>query len=409
MRVRTGPFSIGYKAGHQDFVQDRGFTDYQMTGPFRSWQHVHEFLPEESGCRINDRVVYELPGGPLGNLFAKPAKRYLDRIFEYRHRRIQKDLDRLRSYRSGPLTIVVSGATGLIGRELCAFLESGGHRVIRLVRKKPCTDKDERFWDPYNNVLSEDDLADANAVINLSGESVTSGWWSAERRRRILESRTRSTGLLAKTIAGMARPPRLFITASATGFYGICTDEEMTEQCGPGEGFLAAVCREWEQAAAPARKAGCRVVALRIGAVLSARGGTLRQMAMLGKAGVLGVPGSGDQEVSWTGTDDLLGAVYHLIFTPELEGPVNMVSPQTVTADEMVKTLARLLRSPVLLRYPAPLIKLLSGEMGESFLLGNVRADPGKLLDTGFRFFHTRLADALADELGIWNKVAGTT
>lgn len=283
----------------------------------------------------------------------------------------------------------------MIGSALVETLMAGGSRVLRLVRRQPRAGGDEARWDPAVGEVDAAALEGLDAVVHLAGESIAAGRWTAERKDQILRSRTESTSLLSGALARLTRPPATLISASAIGFYGNRGDEVLTEESPPGVGFLAEVCREWEAAAEPARQAGIRVVNLRIGVVLSARGGALKQMLPAFKTGAGGRIGDGRQYISWIALSDLVAAVRFLLTTPQASGPVNAVAPHPVTNAEFTKALGRALGRPTLLPLPAFAVRLAFGEMGEALLLGGARVLPARLQAAGFRFRHAELEGAL--------------
>jgi uncharacterized protein (TIGR01777 family) len=231
--------------------------------------------------------------------------------------------------------------------------------------------------------------------VHLAGESIAAGRWTPARKAAIRASRVGPTRLLASTLAGLHAPPRVFVSASAVGYYGDRGDEPVTEASPPGRGFLADVCRAWEAEAELAGRAGIRVVTLRIGMVLAASGGGLARMLGPFRLGLGGVLGSGRQYVSWIALDDLVAAVAHVIRADGVTGPVNATAPTPVTNREFTRTLGRALGRPTLLRLPAPLVRLLFGEMGQALLLDGQRVLPARLQATGFRFAHSDLEGAL--------------
>jgi len=233
--------------------------------------------------------------------------------------------------------------------------------------------------------------------VHLAGENVGSRW-TRERKQRILESRERGTRVLAETIARLARPPRVLVSASAIGWYGD-RGGETDERGARGEGFLADVCAVWEAATAPAR-AACRVVNARFGVVLTPAGGALERMLAPFRAGLGGRIGSGAQPMSWVALDDAIYAVHHAIYDAELVGPVNVVAPGAVSNAELTRTLARVLERPAFMAVPAFAVKLAFGEMGESAVLGGVTVRPARLLGRGFRFAFPDLESALRHVLG---------
>ena len=269
------------------------------------------------------------------------------------------------------MKIVVSGASGLIGSALVPHLRGRGHDVIRLVRGAPATG--EARWNPAAGELDPAVLEGCDAVIHLSGAGIGDKRWTAAYRREILESRTASTALLARTIAGLAHKPAVFLSGSAIGWYGARGDEVLDEQGSRGTGFLADVCVEWEAAAAPAAQAGVRTALLRTGIVLSPKGGALRKLLPLFRFGAGGRFGSGRQWQSWISIDDEVGAIEHLLTAP-VSGPVNLVAPHAVTNAEFTRVLASVLKRPALVPVPA---------FGPRALLGRDLADA--LLFTGQR------------------------
>jgi len=290
------------------------------------------------------------------------------------------------------MDVLVSGGTGLIGETLIPELEAGGHRVRRLSRE-PRSQGDIR-WDPDAGII-EGDLAGADAVIHLAGESIAEGRWTQEKKRRILESRKKGTRLLAEKVAALPEPPSVMVSASATGYYGNRGNELLDEESEPGTLFLSKVCQEWEAAAEPAREAGIRVVHPRFGIVLSTEGGALGTTLPIFKLGGGGKIGSGRQYWSWVAFDDVVGAIMHALNSDTLRGPMNVVAPDPPTNAEYTKTLGRVLGRPTFFAVPAPAARVGLGEIADELLLASARVEPTKLEETGYEYRHPELEDAL--------------
>lgn len=396
-----GPLRREWVALHRDFVEGRQFVDEQLSGPFASWVHRHLFEPAEGGgCRHSDSIEYREPLGALGALVAGGGiRRQLDTMFEFRHRRLVHDLDRHAAFAKGPrLTVAVSGASGLVGRQLCALLTAGGHVVKRLVRRR-ARDAGEIAWDPRGGEVDLPALEGVDAVVHLAGENIASGRWTEARKERILRSRSEGTRTLAQAIARMESRPATLVSASAIGWYGDAGEEPVDEDSPAGSGFLADVCTQWEVAAEPAREAGVRVVHPRIGIVLSGDGGALALMRRPFNLGLGGPLGSGRQWMSWIALDDLIGLLHHALFDETLEGPVNAVAPEPVRQRDFARRLAAVLRRPAVLPAPAFAVRLALGEMAEEMLLGGARVSSSVLPGTGFRFALPTLEEALRFEL----------
>lgn len=298
------------------------------------------------------------------------------------------------------MRVAVSGSTGLVGSALCAHLEERGDRVIRLVRSSGSSASGTIPWNPAAGELEPSSLEGCDAVVHLSGENLSHGRWTRERRKRILTSRVASTQLLATALASLRHPPQVFVCASAIGFYGDRGEELLTEESAAGrEGFLPEVCRAWEEAAGPAVGAGIRVVNLRIGVVLSPLGGALPKMARPFRFGLGGRLGSGRQFVSWITLVDLVGCFSRVLEDAALSGPVNAVAPHPVTNGEFTAALARHYGKPARLPAPAFLLNLALGQMAPELLLASTRVVPARLLAAGHAFRHPELARALGELL----------
>lgn len=274
------------------------------------------------------------------------------------------------------MRILISGASGFIGSALAQFLQGNGHAIFSYSRTP-----DQPHLDPFD------------VVIHLAGEPLTLGRWSQAKQERILLSRTQGTEQLCRAL--LHSPPKLFLSASAVGYYGNRGEELLTENSPPGTGFLAHVCREWEKASQPLAKKGVRVVHTRFGMVLGPHGGALQKMLLPYKLGLGGKLGSGKQWMSWVARDDLIRAIDLIIANEDLEGPVNVVSPHPVRQEEFSKILAKLLHRPSFLTLPAPLLKGALGLMAEEMLLASARVEPTKLLSFRFPFRHPDLNNAL--------------
>jgi hypothetical protein len=243
--------------------------------------------------------------------------------------------------------------------------------------------------------LNPAELEGFDGVVHLAGESIAAGRWTEKKKRRIRDSRVRGTRLLAESLAGLQNPPRVFVGASAMGYYGDRGEEVLREESAPGTLFLSAVCREWESAAQPLSARGVRVVHARFGLVLGSSGGALAKMLPPFRLGLGGVLGRGDQYMSWISLDDAVGALLHALSTESLSGPVNAASPAPVTNREFTKTLGRVLGRPTIFPLPAWAARLIFGQMAEELLLASARLEPAKLLKTGFTFRHPDLETAL--------------
>jgi uncharacterized protein (TIGR01777 family) len=255
-------------------------------------------------------------------------------------------------------------------------------------------------WNPASEEFDPTALEGIDAMIHLAGENISEGRWNAERKQRILESRVQGTRALCRALSRMRTPPRVLISASAVGYYGDCGDDWVDERSKPGNGFLGRVCQAWEAATQPAHDRGIRVIKLRIGVVLSARGGALVKMLTPFRFGLGGVIGSGRQYMSWIALEDLIGALYHLMFASAVNGPVNAVAPQPLTNREFTRTLGAMLRRPTFAPLPAPVVRTLFGELGEALLLEGARVSSSLLEESGFRFLYPDLSSALSAELG---------
>ncbi|MCY3927753.1 MAG: TIGR01777 family oxidoreductase [Acidobacteria bacterium] len=294
------------------------------------------------------------------------------------------------------MKVVVSGASGLIGSALVQALQESGHDCGRLIRHAP-RNPGELEWRPERGLAEPKTLEGFDAVVHLAGESVAGGRWTAERRHRIRSSRIPATLRLVESLSTIERPPRVFVCASAVGYYGDRGDELLDEDSSAGSGFLASVCRDWEAAAATAATVCERVVILRFGVVLSAAGGALPRMLMPFRLGVGGRLGSGRQYFPWIHLEDAVAAILHLLARGE--GPVNLTAPEPVTNAELTRSLGSTLRKPALFPVPRPALLVAFGAMARETLLASARVVPARLLSGGFTYRHPTLDSALRHEL----------
>ena len=294
-------------------------------------------------------------------------------------------------------TVAIAGASGFLGTALARHLSKEGYDVRRIGR---ASSRGVDFhWDLDAGRLDPAALDGADVVVNLAGENVAQRW-TRDHKRAILASRLRSTEILAKTMAGVRTPPRVFLSTSAIGIYGSRGNEALDETSTPGGGFLADVVQQWEKAATPAHDAGVRLVYPRLGLVMHPDGGVLAKLIPVFNIGGGGKIGRGDQWMSWVGMHDLLRALVFLMVTDMLSGPVNVTAPNPATNAQFSQTLGEVLHRPALTTVPEFAVKLMFGEMGEETLLSGQRVLPRRLLGANFRFEYPELADALRHELG---------
>jgi len=389
------PAGLRWVAAHQsgEYEPPHEFADALTSLPLSAvlpWRHTHQFAPAgQRATRVTDVVDTPLPARALRPMFA------------YRHRQLAADLAvqaRARELCPDPLTIAVTGSGGLIGTALTALLTTGGHHVIRLVRRPP-RHAGERRWRPEDP--APDLLNGVDAVIHLAGASIA-GRFTPGHKQEIRDSRILPTHRLAELAADSAPGLRAFVTASAIGIYGPDRgDEVLTEASARGDGFLADVVAGWEDAAAPAARAGIRTVQVRTGIVQTPRGGMLRLLYPLFAAGLGGRLGDGKQWLAWIGLDDLLDIYLRAVTDPSLSGPVNAVAPAPVRNSEYTATLAGLLHRPALVPVPGFGPRLLLGTEGAREIAeASQYVCPQRLIDAGHHFRHPDLEAALRHMLG---------
>ncbi len=291
------------------------------------------------------------------------------------------------------MNILVTGASGMVGTDLTRRLSAEGHDVTPL-KRGAAANAGQPTWDPAEKRI---DLVGGpwDAVVHLAGENIAAGRWTEKLKQSIRDSRVVGTRLLCEALAKLDMKPSVLVCASAVGYYGDRGEAVMSDDSSIGEGFLPTVCREWEEAADPARDAGIRVAHMRIGVVLGREGGALAKMLTPFKLGVGGVLGDGKQYMSWISLTDVSRAIVHAIKTESLSGPVNTVAPEAVTNRTFTKTLGSVLKRPTIFPMPAFAAKLAFGEMAEALLLSSTRATPNRLESSGFDFEHATLETAL--------------
>ena len=251
LRIHRGPLSIRWLLRHRDYIQDAQFCDEQVSGPMKSWKHVHKFNKlAEGGTRLLDEISLELPAGSLGRTFgASFVRQELARLFRFRHRRLFTDLARHAPYiDNARLTVAITGSSGLVGRSLTDFLTTGGHKVIRLVRDPNRIGDDKIYWNPQKGEIDLEGLSRADAVVNLAGVPIADRAWTAKRKDAIRDSRIEGTSLLSRALRDLEHGPQVLISASAVGYYGNQVDSLIDENVGRGTGFLSDVCDGWEKA-----------------------------------------------------------------------------------------------------------------------------------------------------------------
>jgi uncharacterized protein (TIGR01777 family) len=385
----VGPLQFEWRSIHH--VEKNGdFFDEMLKGPFAKWKHHHQFIAEGSSTRLLDTIEWEGPFTRLlSPLFKGEVTGSLRRNFNYRLRRLKHDLDRHAKFQNSPrVKVGITGATGVIGTALSAFLSTGGHEVYHFVRR-PSQHPREIYWNPKTGEIDAAKTQSLDVVVHLAGENVAGQRWSPAFKKEVMESRTLGTGLIAKTLASFQDGRnRQLISASAIGIYS--------------GGFLGEVCEAWEQAVAPALNLpNLKVTIARIGVVLTSKGGALKELTLPTLMGAGGKIASGTQPISWISQDDVIAAIYELILNPNANDPVyDLVSPTPIQQQQLSGTLAKVLRRPHFFTIPAWVIKAVFGQMGEEVLIGGQSVQPKGLQKIGFRFEYSDLEDLLRFELG---------
>jgi len=399
LELCLGPFEVLWNLEHRNFIEGKQFQDVQTSGPFGKWQHTHSFHKDEGGCILEDKVEFDLPCAPLPVMPASDyIKNELKRMFNYRRDILSKQLS-LNGGSKELMKIAVSGSHGLIGSSLVPLLTTQGHEVRSLSRPGKPAKGDEIAWPANAASIGWEALEGTDAVVHLAGENIASRW-TPERKKAIRESRINSTQALSEALAKLKNPPKVFICASAIGYYGDRGKELLDERSTSGAGFLGEVCREWEAATAAAKEAGIRVINARFGVVLSPKGGALAKMLPPFVMGAGGPVGNGEQYWSWIAIDDVAGAILHCINDANLNGPVNVVAPQAVTNNEFTHALGHVLHRPTFFPVPDFAARLAFGEMANELLLASTRVQPLKLQRSNYTFMYPDIEAALHHVLG---------
>ncbi len=402
LRIRRRALAVDWKLRHTDFEEGRLFRDEQESGPFGAWVHSHEFEPAaDGGAVLRERIEWEPPLGSAASAFAGPVvARELRRFFRFRGLRLSRDLARHEAYKGPPLTVAVTGSGGFVGRALCDFLTTGGHTVVRLVRRKPDRANGEIRWNPMEGRIEKELLEGVGAVVHLAGENISGGRWTPAKKKAIWKSRVLGTRVLVDALRKLREPPPVLVSASAVGYYGDRGSERITETSSAGKGFLAELCQTWEDEANKAKHSGIRVVNLRTGLALSPAGGALGTMLLPFKLGAGGRLGTGRQYMSWIDHDDLVALIFHALATPSVRGPLNAVAPHPVRNAVFARILGRVLKRPTVLPVPSLAVRGMFGEMGRTLLLEGAQALPVAAEREGFRFDCPDLEESLAFQLG---------
>ena len=391
MKTKVMGIPLRWVAKHTEYEPPTLFADTQVSGPFASWDHRHEFCSIDAGSsrsQLRDHIRYRLPMGALGRIFgSSKARKTIEAMFAFRHQITRDDLQLSVDHPMDPMTVAVSGSSGLVGSSMSSLLTLLGHQVRPIVRSP---DQDESSIAAWSSPEDAAQLSGVDAVIHLAGKSIASSRWTDQIKREIRDSRVIKTRQLCESLAKLAQKPKVLICASATGIYGDRGDEVLDEKSAPSDDFLADVAKEWEQACQPAIDAGIRVVNARFGIILSPSGGALEKSLTPAKL-MGGSLGNGKQWWSWIALDDVVGALYHVLANDSVTGPVNFVSPAPVRNRDFAKTLGRVLGRPALFPAPAFALRLALGEMADDLLLSSTRVDPQQLIQSGYRFRFTDL------------------
>ncbi len=407
-KVKMGPLRQKWVARHHSVVPGESFADRMIKGPFGAWNHHHEF-ESKSGqmTSVIDNVEYKLPlhiftGWSAGFTVLPRMKQ----MFEFRSVRVANDLKQIQATAKLPRQrILVSGSTGMIGLQLCAFLEAAGHDVHRLLRPstKLPSDVDSTKvvkWNDLTGEILEGDMNGFDSIIHLAGAGIGDKRWSKKRLKLIRDSRIIPTENLAKIVAGLENPPKKMLCSSAIGFYGNRGTEVLDENSSAGNDMLSDLCKDWENASSAAKDAGINVIHLRTGIVMSPLGGALAKLLLPAKMGAGGPVGGGKQMQSWISLDDEIYAIHHLMMKEDSEGVYNLTAPNPVSQKQFAKTLGKVLRRPAFAPLPGFVIKILFGQMGKKLVLEGQDVRPNRLLESGYEFTHSELESCLRSCLG---------
>ena len=406
LKVSLWPISFKWTAAHFGYLQDRQFQDKMVKGPFQSWIHTHSFIPDEIGhCIMEDKISYSPPFGKLGPILLNDTiQNNLNQLFHYRHRILSNDINLWKEARRRKgQKILITGSHGLIGSSLIPLLTAAGeHKITRLSRLpsyRNNTNSHSIVWDPSDEKVNVKELEGFDVVVHLAGENIF-GRWTDSKKQRILESRIKTTRLLCDSLIKLSNPPSTIICASATGFYGNQGNEVLTEESKPGIGFLSDVCQKWEESTETARDAGIRVVNMRFGVVLTPKGGMLQKLLALSRFGIGLKLGDENQYISWVSIEDVIGSIFYSIINSSIRGPINVVSPNPVTNLEFSKTLARIVKSKIMLPISQKLARMMLGELADAMIRSSALVVPNKLSSAGYRFVNPDLEDAFRLLLG---------
>lgn len=387
-KLWVGPLRFDWKSIHH-LEKSQDFTDISLKGPFSQWKHHHQFFVEKNSTRLRDHIEWSGPLLPaLSPLFSGKVNRTLEKTFQFRERRLRHDLGRHEKFLDQPrLKIGITGASGVIGSALSAFLSTGGHEVKHFVRRKGASEQ-EIYWNPKTQEIDLEKVRTLDAVIHLAGENVAGHRWTPDFKKEVLDSRVLGTSLIAKTLASLKDKPRKLISTSAIGIYS--------------GGFLGEVCEAWENALEPARnQEHLKVTITRIGVVLTSKGGALKELTLPTLLGLGGKLGSGQQPMSWISQDDVLGAFLEILMNPEASEKIyDLVSPQPILQSDLSKTLSEVLHRPHFFTIPKLAIKMALGQMGQEVLLSGQEVFPVGLQKLNFKFEFSLLEDLLRFELG---------
>jgi hypothetical protein len=411
-KMKLGPFPRKWIAEHHNVKRFRTFDDTMIKGVFNKWIHSRKFTPNKDGCVIRDELEWRLPLH-FASKFTSPitVMPRLRGMFRYRSDTVRDDLSKIsETITQKRKRILITGSTGLIGTELYAFLSAAGHDVFRLLRVEsnlpPYANPDSVIrWNDLTGEIVSGSLENFDAVVHLAGAGIGDKNWSKRRKMLIEKSRTIPTEILSQKLSECENKPEVLISGSAIGWYGGRGNEVLTEESEPGEGFLPNICAKWESATQSAKDSGIRVVSMRTGIVVTAKGGMLQRLLLPAKFGALGPIGGGKQMQSWISFNDVIYSIHHLIMNKECEGPFNLTSPNPINQKDFAKLLGKVLKRPAFAPLPSFVVKLLFGEMGKDLILEGQNVSPKKLLDSGYKFVNADLESCLRHTLGKWSTV----